>query len=91
MAGMNLKKAYTYLADVQDHKQVVPFRRFAGSIGRSSQAKAFKTTKGALRSCWICHHGNHLMFRSMAREIRQIHPCPFEECRVERRCQRPLR
>jgi ribosomal protein L22 len=46
---MNLKKAYTYLADVQDHKQVIPFRRFAGSIGRSSQAKAFKTTKGGLK------------------------------------------
>lgn len=44
--GMNLKKAYTYLADVQDHKQVVPFRRFAGGIGRASQAKQFKTTKG---------------------------------------------
>lgn len=43
---MNLKKAYTYLADVQDHKQVVPFRRFAGGIGRASQAKQFKTTKG---------------------------------------------
>ncbi|KGB79175.2 ribosomal protein L22 [Cryptococcus deuterogattii R265] len=46
LSGMNLKKAYTYLADVQDHKQVVPFRRFAGGIGRASQAKQFKTTKG---------------------------------------------
>lgn len=47
-AGMNLKKAYTYLADVVDHKQVVPFRRFNGSIGRASQAKAFGETRGAL-------------------------------------------
>ena len=46
--GMNLKKAYTYLDDVVDHKQVIPFRRFAGSIGRTAQAKAFKTTKGEL-------------------------------------------
>jgi ribosomal protein L22 len=44
--GMNVKKAYTYLADVVEHKQVVPFRRFNGSIGRASQAKAFKETKG---------------------------------------------
>ena len=43
---MNLKKAYTYLGDVQEHKQVIPFRRFAGAIGRTGQAKQFKTTKG---------------------------------------------
>ncbi|WVW84947.1 ribosomal protein L22 [Kwoniella bestiolae CBS 10118] len=46
LTGLNLKKAYTYLADVQDHKQIIPFRRFAGGIGRASQAKQFKTTKG---------------------------------------------
>jgi ribosomal protein L22 len=46
LSGMKLSKAYTYLADVQDHKQVIPFRRFAGGIGRASQAKQFKTTKG---------------------------------------------
>jgi ribosomal protein L22 len=46
LSGMRLAKAYTYLADVQDHKQVIPFRRFAGGIGRASQAKQFKTTKG---------------------------------------------
>ena len=43
---MNVKKAFTYLSDVVEHKQVVPFRRFNGSIGRASQAKAFKETKG---------------------------------------------
>ena len=46
-AGLKLTKAYAYLSDVQDHKQVIPFRRFAGGIGRASQAKQFKTTKGA--------------------------------------------
>lgn len=44
---MKLTKAYKYLGDVAEHKQVIPFRRFAGGIGRASQAKAFKTTKGA--------------------------------------------
>ena len=43
---MPLQKAYTYLADVQEKKQIIPFRRFAGGIGRASQAKQFKTTKG---------------------------------------------
>lgn len=46
VTGMNLKKAFGYLDDVLDHKQVVPFRRFAGSIGRTGQAKQFGTTKG---------------------------------------------
>lgn len=46
---MKLSKAYAYLADVQEKKQVIPFRRFDGSIGRTGQAKQFKTTKGV----WI--------------------------------------
>jgi large subunit ribosomal protein L17e len=46
--GMKLAKAYTYLSDVQDHKQVIPFRRFAGGVGRASQAKQFKATLGVL-------------------------------------------
>lgn len=47
---MKLSKAYSYLADVQEHKQVIPFRRYAGGIGRASQAKQFNTTKGMLLS-----------------------------------------
>jgi large subunit ribosomal protein L17e len=43
---MKLSKAYTYLGDVQEKKQCIPFRRFDGSIGRTGQAKQFKTTKG---------------------------------------------
>ncbi|KIM89094.1 hypothetical protein PILCRDRAFT_812992 [Piloderma croceum F 1598] len=46
LTGLKLTKAYAYLGDVKDHKQVVPFRRFAGGIGRASQAKQFKTTRG---------------------------------------------
>ncbi|KAH8114741.1 60S ribosomal protein L17/L23 [Phellopilus nigrolimitatus] len=46
LSGMKLQKAYTYLGDVVEHKQIIPFRRFAGGIGRASQAKQFKTTKG---------------------------------------------
>lgn len=47
---MNVKKAYNYLNDVVEHKQVVPFRRFNGSIGRASQAKQFGETKGVFGS-----------------------------------------
>jgi large subunit ribosomal protein L17e len=45
--GMGLTKAYAYLAAVKDHKRVIPFRRFAGGVGRASQAKEFKATQGA--------------------------------------------
>lgn len=43
---MKLAKAYTYLGDVVEHKQVIPFRRYSGGVGRASQAKQFKTTQG---------------------------------------------
>ncbi|KZT37823.1 ribosomal protein L22 [Sistotremastrum suecicum HHB10207 ss-3] len=46
LTGLKLTKAYSYLGDVQKHKQVIPFRRFAGGVGRASQAKQFKATQG---------------------------------------------
>ncbi|OCB88917.1 60S ribosomal protein L17/L23 [Sanghuangporus baumii] len=46
LTGMKLTKAYSYLGDVAEHKQVVPFRRFSGGVGRASQAKQFKATQG---------------------------------------------
>ncbi|KAH8825355.1 60S ribosomal protein L17/L23 [Flagelloscypha sp. PMI_526] len=46
LTGLKLNKAYTYLGDVKEHKQVIPFRRFAGGVGRASQAKQFKATQG---------------------------------------------
>ncbi|PPQ70018.1 hypothetical protein CVT26_013306 [Gymnopilus dilepis] len=46
LSGMKLSKAYAYLGDVKEHKRVIPFRRFAGGVGRASQAKEFKTTQG---------------------------------------------
>ena len=48
--GLKLTKAYTYLGDVSEHKQVIPFRRFAGGVGRASQAKQFGATQGAWRT-----------------------------------------
>lgn len=45
--GLKLTKAYTYLHDVQEHKQVIPFTRFNGGVGRASQAKQFGRTQGA--------------------------------------------
>jgi len=45
-AGLKLTKAYRYLGDVKEHKQVIPFRRFSGGVGRASQAKQFGATQG---------------------------------------------
>ncbi|CAO3614786.1 50S ribosomal protein L22 [Cunninghamella echinulata] len=43
--GMKLSKAYTYLNNVTEHKQAIPFRRFNGGVGRTAQAKEFGTTQ----------------------------------------------
>lgn len=49
LTGLKLTKAYAYLGDVVEHKQVIPFRRYSGGVGRASQAKQFKTTQGEYR------------------------------------------
>lgn len=48
---MKLSKAYTYLGDVQEHKQCIPFRRFNGGVGRTGQAKQFKAVQGSSHFC----------------------------------------
>ncbi|KAI8898730.1 ribosomal protein L22/L17 [Globomyces pollinis-pini] len=48
LAGMNYKKAVRFLGDVKEHKQAVPFRRFAGGIGRTAQGKPH----GVSRARW---------------------------------------
>ena len=35
--GMHLRKAIRYLNDVMEKKQIVPFRRFSGGVGRKAQ------------------------------------------------------
>lgn len=46
LRGMQLRKAQTFLNDVCEKKQCVPFRRFNGGIGRCAQAKAWGVTQG---------------------------------------------
>ncbi|KAK3096535.1 hypothetical protein FSP39_001101 [Pinctada imbricata] len=43
---MHIKRATRYLKNVVAKKEIVPFRRFNGTIGRKAQAKAFNTTQG---------------------------------------------
>ena len=42
---MKLKKAVAFLEDVKEHKQAVPFRRFSGGVGRTSQASVHGVTQ----------------------------------------------
>jgi ribosomal protein uL22 len=46
--GKSYKKAVAYLTDVTAMKQAIPFRRFAGGIGRTAQGKAH----GVSRARW---------------------------------------
>ena len=78
LAGLKLTKAYHYLGDVKEHKQVIPFRRFNGGVGRASQAKQFGATQGGFSS-WVTVVASRFtrpprIFRSLAREICQIYP-----------------
>ncbi|KAK4468546.1 hypothetical protein MN116_007742 [Schistosoma mekongi] len=44
--GMTLQRAQTYLKNVIEKKEIIPFRRFNGGVGRHAQAKVWKTTQG---------------------------------------------
>jgi ribosomal protein uL22 len=46
---MDLNKAKKYLEDVMSHKRAVPFRRYAGSTGRTAQAKNEDAPAGVAR------------------------------------------
>ena len=44
--GMQLKKAQKYLQNVIAHKDIIPFRRFCGGVGRHAQATKYGVTQG---------------------------------------------
>nr|ACD65167.1 putative 60S ribosomal protein RPL17 [Phoronis muelleri] len=43
---MHLRRAQKYLKNVIDKKEIIPFRRFNGDVGRKAQCKQFGTTQG---------------------------------------------
>merc|ERR1712190_194879 len=43
---MHIRKANRYLKDVLEKKQIIPFRRFNGGVGRKAQAKAHGCSQG---------------------------------------------
>merc|ERR1712205_53523 len=46
---MMLRKAVAYLTHVVEHKEAIPFRRYCGGVGRTSQAKNAGSTNGQAR------------------------------------------
>ena len=43
---MKLKRAQSYLEDVIEKKQCIPYRKYVKHCGRTAQAKQFKLTQG---------------------------------------------
>ena len=43
---MTLRRANRYLKNVVNKKEIVPFKRFNGGVGRKAQAKVFKVSQG---------------------------------------------
>lgn len=44
--GMKLKRAIHYMDNCLEHKQIIPFRRYTGGVGRHAQCKVYKHTQG---------------------------------------------
>eukprot|EP00178_Gracilaria_changii_P012961 TRINITY_DN36510_c0_g1_i1.p1 TRINITY_DN36510_c0_g1~~TRINITY_DN36510_c0_g1_i1.p1 ORF type:complete len:182 (-),score=19.05 TRINITY_DN36510_c0_g1_i1:19-564(-) len=42
ISGMSVKRAFAFLDNVLEHKEIVPFRRFMGGLGRHAQVKHHK-------------------------------------------------
>lgn len=51
--GLTLLEAENYINNVVAHKDVIPFHRFNGGVGRCAQAKKYKTSQGRwpVKSC----------------------------------------
>jgi len=43
---MGLRRAVKYLKNVVEHKEIVPFKRFNGGVGRKAQTKQFGACQG---------------------------------------------
>ena len=46
---MPLHRATTYLKNVIEQKEIIPFRRFMGGVGRHAQAKVHGTSQGKIQ------------------------------------------
>lgn len=47
--GMHLRKAISYLNDVKGKKQIIPFRRYNGGVGRKAQVGSLALTESQIQ------------------------------------------
>jgi large subunit ribosomal protein L17e len=57
LKNMPLERAIRFLENVKLKKEIVPFRRYNGGVGRKAQAKAWGTTQGR----WPHKSAEHLI------------------------------
>ena len=50
---MHLRRALAYLENVVQKKEIIPYRRYKGDVGRHAQTKQFKAVQGRwpVKSC----------------------------------------
>ena len=59
---MPLHRATTYLKNVIEQKEIIPFRRFMGGVGRHAQAKVHGTSQGKLQTNSLENEFCHKLF-----------------------------
>merc|ERR1712144_89655 len=69
--GWKLQRAVKFLENVQEHKEAVPMRRYAGGTGRASQGKQF----GVSRARWPVKSAEFLLGR--------LNPYMSNPCHIE--------
>merc|ERR1712121_344128 len=77
---MHIRKANRYLKDVVAKKQIIPFRRFNGGVGRKAQAKAHGCAHGRINPYMSspCH------IEMILSEKEQVVPRGEEEVEVKK-------
>ena len=66
--AMPLHRATKYLKNVIAHKEIVPFRRFMGGVGRHAQANVISTIQYQ-ELIIFCFQGSRNSSRKMATEV----------------------
>lgn len=89
VSGWKLQRAVKFLENVQEHKEAVPMRRYAGGTGRAAQGMIWR--RYLLHALYLGRLGTKLMGylyrkairclpRTMACQVCRVHPRSPQEC-----------
>jgi hypothetical protein len=79
---LKLTKAYPYLPDVKEHKQVIPFRPFFITVSHTSQAKQFNATQPIIffhLPSFLLHCSLEKSVKFILRLLKHFHMSPFNK------------